>query len=112
MLAVDPQEHTLSHKLFFDEFAAAKVRLNNVLPGFIGSLRKKQEFKDRVPMNRYGTSNEVARVIAFLCLGRRGIHHWPKHLRGRRHHAICATAQAHHAERSAGQDDRYRTTNS
>ena len=53
-------------KLFADQYAAANIRMNNVLPGFIDSLPEKQEFRDRIPMNRYGKTEEIASVIAFL----------------------------------------------
>ncbi len=53
-------------KLFADRYAPDNIRMNNVLPGFIDSLPEKAEFKDRIPMGRYGKSEEVADVIAFL----------------------------------------------
>jgi NAD(P)-dependent dehydrogenase (short-subunit alcohol dehydrogenase family) len=53
-------------KLFADEHAAHKVRMNNVLPGWIDSLPAKEERRESVPMQRYGTSEEVAATIAFL----------------------------------------------
>lgn len=53
-------------KLFADRYAADNVRMNNVLPGFIDSLPEKQEFRDRIPMERYGRSEEIAATIAFL----------------------------------------------
>jgi NAD(P)-dependent dehydrogenase (short-subunit alcohol dehydrogenase family) len=53
-------------KLYADQYAANNIRMNNVLPGFIDSLPEKQEFKDRIPMQRYGKTEEVAGVIAFL----------------------------------------------
>ena len=53
-------------KLFADNYAADNIRMNNVLPGFIDSLPEKQEFRDRVPMRRYGKTEEIAAVIAFL----------------------------------------------
>jgi NAD(P)-dependent dehydrogenase (short-subunit alcohol dehydrogenase family) len=53
-------------KLFADKYAADNVRMNNVLPGFIDSLPEKQEFRDRIPMGRYGKSEEIAATIAFL----------------------------------------------
>jgi NAD(P)-dependent dehydrogenase (short-subunit alcohol dehydrogenase family) len=53
-------------KLFADRYAADNVRMNNVLPGFIDSLPEKQEFRDRIPMRRYGKSQEIAATIAFL----------------------------------------------
>ena len=53
-------------KLFADRYAAENIRMNNVLPGFIDSLPEKQEFRDRVPMQRYGKVEEIAATIAFL----------------------------------------------
>jgi len=53
-------------KLYADQYAAENIRMNNVLPGFIDSLPEKQEFKDRIPMQRYGKTEEIAGVIAFL----------------------------------------------
>ena len=53
-------------KLFSDQFAAENIRMNNVLPGFIDSLPEKKEFRDRIPMQRYGRTDEIADVIAFL----------------------------------------------
>ena len=53
-------------KLFADRYAADNVRMNNVLPGFIDSLPEKAEFRERIPMQRYGTTEEIADVVAFL----------------------------------------------
>jgi NAD(P)-dependent dehydrogenase (short-subunit alcohol dehydrogenase family) len=53
-------------KLFSDQFAAENIRMNNVLPGFIDSLPEKQEFRDRIPMQRYGKTEEVSAVVSFL----------------------------------------------
>jgi NAD(P)-dependent dehydrogenase (short-subunit alcohol dehydrogenase family) len=53
-------------KLFSDKYAAENIRMNNVLPGFIDSLPEKKEFRDRIPMQRYGRTDEIADVIAFL----------------------------------------------
>ncbi len=53
-------------KLFADEYAPVNVRMNNVLPGFIDSLPEKEEFRDRIPMGRYGTTGEIAETVAFL----------------------------------------------
>lgn len=53
-------------KLFSDKYAQDNVRMNNVLPGFIDSLPEKQEFRDRIPMERYGRTEEIADVIGFL----------------------------------------------
>jgi len=53
-------------KLFADEFAARKVRMNNVLPGWIDSLPEVEERRGAVPMERYGTADEIAATISFL----------------------------------------------
>ena len=53
-------------KLFADKYAAENIRMNNVLPGFIDSLPEKPGIRERVPMQRYGKTEEVAAVIAFL----------------------------------------------
>ena len=53
-------------KLYSDKYAADNIRMNNVLPGFIDSLPEKQEFRDRIPMERYGKTEEISAVIAFL----------------------------------------------
>jgi len=53
-------------KLFSDQYAAENIRMNNVLPGFIDSLPEKKEFRDRIPMQRYGKTEEISDVIAFL----------------------------------------------
>jgi NAD(P)-dependent dehydrogenase (short-subunit alcohol dehydrogenase family) len=53
-------------KLFADKYAPDNIRMNNVLPGFIDSLPEKQEFRDRIPMGRYGKTEEISDVIAFL----------------------------------------------
>ena len=46
--------------------APDNVRMNNVLPGFIDSLPEKREFRDRIPMERYGSVDEISATIAFL----------------------------------------------
>ena len=53
-------------KLFADQYAAAGIRMNNVLPGFIDSLPEKADRVARIPMGRYGRADEVADLIAFL----------------------------------------------
>ena len=53
-------------KLFADEYAARKVRMNNVLPGWIDSLPQTDARRDSVPMQRYGTAEEIAATVAFL----------------------------------------------
>ena len=53
-------------KLFADQYAGSNVRMNNVLPGWIDSLPATEERRQSVPMQRYGTSDEIAATIAFL----------------------------------------------
>ncbi|MCV6576114.1 MAG: SDR family oxidoreductase [Cohaesibacter sp.] len=53
-------------KLFADHYAAQNIRMNNVLPGFIDSLPEREAFKARIPMERYGTMDEIGKTIAFL----------------------------------------------
>ena len=53
-------------KLFCDQYAKDGIRMNNVLPGWIDSLPKKDERAAAVPMQRYGTADEIAATIAFL----------------------------------------------
>ena len=53
-------------KLFADKYAADNVRMNNILPGFIDSLPETEERRGRIPMGRYGRSEEIAATVAFL----------------------------------------------
>ena len=53
-------------KLFADQHAAHNVRMNNVLPGWIDSLPATDERRRSVPMQRYGTTDEIAATVAFL----------------------------------------------
>lgn len=53
-------------KLFCDEYGPKNVRMNNVLPGWINSKPEQETRRNAVPMQRYGTVEEVAATIAFL----------------------------------------------
>lgn len=53
-------------KLFSDKFAGQNVRMNNILPGFIDSLPEKDDRRARIPMGRYGRSDEVSGLISYL----------------------------------------------
>jgi len=53
-------------KIFADNYARENIRINNVLPGWIDSLPAREERRASVPMQRYGTSEEIAATIAFL----------------------------------------------
>ena len=53
-------------KLYSDQYASDNIRMNNILPGFIDSLPEKDVFRARIPMGRYGTTDEIAATVAFL----------------------------------------------
>lgn len=53
-------------KLYADRYAREGIRMNNVLPGFIDSLPEKPERKARIPLQRYGSVEEIAKTVAFL----------------------------------------------
>ncbi|PWC80204.1 3-oxoacyl-ACP reductase [Azospirillum sp. TSH100] len=53
-------------KIFAEQYAADNVRMNNVLPGWIDSLPATEERRQSVPMQRYGSSEEIAATVAFL----------------------------------------------
>jgi len=53
-------------KLYADRYAVDNIRMNNILPGFIDSLPEKEEFKARIPLNRYGMTREISEVVCFL----------------------------------------------
>lgn len=59
-------------KLYADRYAAEGIRINNVLPGWIDSLPKKDERADSVPMKRYGTAEEIGQTVAFLASDKAG----------------------------------------
>ena len=55
------------HQAVRGHVAPDNVRMNNVLPGFIDSLPEKpRSSAQRIPMGRYGRSEEIAATIAFL----------------------------------------------
>ena len=53
-------------KLFADRYAAEGIRMNNVLPGWIDSLPAQEARRQSVPMQRFGTADEIAATVAFL----------------------------------------------
>lgn len=53
-------------KLYADQYAKDGIRMNNVLPGFIDSLPEKAERRAAIPAGRYGRTEEVASLIAWL----------------------------------------------
>ena len=53
-------------KLYSDKYAKDNIRMNNILPGFIDSLPKKDELLKRIPLGRYGKVSEISAVIEML----------------------------------------------
>ena len=48
-------------------WAPDNIQVNAILPGWIDSLPATEERRSSVPMARYGTSDEIAATVAFLC---------------------------------------------
>ena len=78
-------------KLFADEYASKNIRMNNILPGFINSkgLPEKEEVKSRIPLNRYGTTEEIASLVSFLASDGAAIYYRSRYSCGWRHYQIC-----------------------
>ncbi len=53
-------------KIYADKYAAEGIRINNVQPGWIDSLPATDARRASVPMQRYGTAEEIAATVAFL----------------------------------------------
>jgi len=53
-------------KLFSNQHAAAGIRMNNILPGFIDSLPEKPERTARIPAARYARVRELSETVAFM----------------------------------------------
>ena len=53
-------------KLFADKYAGDNLRMNNILPGFIDSLPETEDRRARIPMGRYGRTEEVSSLISWL----------------------------------------------
>lgn len=53
-------------KLYADEYAKDKIRMNNVLPGYINSFPESADIVVQIPMERYGTVEEIAKTTRFL----------------------------------------------
>ncbi|CAM5772228.1 SDR family oxidoreductase [Bosea minatitlanensis] len=53
-------------KIYADQYAADNIRINNVQPGWIDSLPATEARRASVPMQRYGSADEIAGTVAFL----------------------------------------------
>ena len=53
-------------KIYSDSFAKFNIRMNNILPGFINSLKPKRKFIKRIPLKRVGKVEEISSMVEFL----------------------------------------------
>ena len=53
-------------KIYSDEYAKYNIRINNILPGFIDSLKTKNEYLKRIPLKRVGRVEEISAMIELL----------------------------------------------
>ena len=53
-------------KIYSDEYAKYNIRMNNILPGFIDSLKTKNEFIKRIPLKRAGKVSEISAMVRLL----------------------------------------------
>ena len=53
-------------KMYADQYAAHGIRMNNILPGFVENYALTDEARQRIPMHRAATLDEIARTSAFL----------------------------------------------
>lgn len=53
-------------KQYADLYAGDGIRMNNVLPGFVDSYPETEANIARIPMGRYGSTDEIAGTVAFL----------------------------------------------
>ena len=53
-------------RLYAERYAAAGIRMNNLLPGFIDSYPVEEELVAGIPMRRYGKVEEVGATVRFL----------------------------------------------
>ena len=53
-------------KIYSDEYAKYNIRMNNILPGFINSLKTRKKFIKRIPLKRAGKVEEISAVVKLL----------------------------------------------
>ncbi len=53
-------------KIYSDEYAKYNIRINNILPGFINSLKANKDLIKRVPLKRTGKVSEISAVVRLL----------------------------------------------
>jgi NAD(P)-dependent dehydrogenase (short-subunit alcohol dehydrogenase family) len=53
-------------RLYADRYAKENIRINSVLPGFIDSWPETPEIVARIPIGRFGKTDEIAKTVTFL----------------------------------------------
>lgn len=53
-------------KMYADRYAARGIRMNGVLPGWVGTHPVEDATRAEIPMRREAAWEEIARVVAFL----------------------------------------------
>ena len=53
-------------KLYSDQHAKYNIRMNNILPGFVDSLKTKDKFIRRIPLKRVGKVKEISAMVSLL----------------------------------------------
>ena len=53
-------------KLYANRYAAAGIRINNVLPGYMDNYPESAENLAKIPMKRYAKVQEIAKTVRFL----------------------------------------------
>ncbi|TFY97490.1 SDR family oxidoreductase [Ramlibacter rhizophilus] len=53
-------------RLYAERHAVDGIRMNSVLPGFVDSWPETPEVVARIPMQRFGTTQEIAQTVVFL----------------------------------------------
>jgi NAD(P)-dependent dehydrogenase (short-subunit alcohol dehydrogenase family) len=53
-------------RLYAERYAADRIRMNSILPGFIDSWPETPENVARIPAGRFGTTREIAKTVVFL----------------------------------------------
>ena len=91
------------------ELGSRSITANVVAPGFVETEmtdvlpeETKAKYKEQIPLGRYATTEEVASVVHFAGLRRRGVRHRGGHPRRRRprHGALSILSTSHHNQRS------------